>query len=160
MKEWFENLQPREQLIVLAGAVICAIVLLWAIIWNPIVTKTIALRESVSEQRELLAWMQDSSARIKALEGNATGSAPINRKVTLINAVESTSKRNGLRAAIANMKPDGDNKINLDIKGASFDDMIIWQGQLSKLYGIRAEQFSAKATDKAGLVDARITLTR
>ena len=58
------------------------------------------------------------------------------------------------------MKPDGDSKIDLDIKGAKFDDMIIWQGQLTKQYGIRAEQFSAKATDKPGLVDARITLTR
>lgn len=160
MKEWFENLQPREQLIILVGAVICVIVLLWAIIWNPITTKTTALRESVSDQRELLTWMQDSSARIQALEGSNTGGAPVNTSVTLINAVESTSKRNGLRNAITNMKPDGDSKINLDIKGAKFDDMIVWQGQLTKQYGIRAEQFSAKATDQPGLVDARITLTR
>lgn len=158
MKDWFENLQPRERMIVIVGGIITVIILLWALIWNPITTRTAELREEVSSDRELLAWMQDASSRITAAE--SSGAIKVKNNVTLIAAVENTSKRSGLRAAISSMKPEGTNKINLDIKEANFDDMIRWQGQLLTEYGIRAEQFSAKPSDKPGLVNARLTLTR
>ena len=158
MKDWFDNLQPRERMIVIVGGAITLLILLWALIWNPITSRTAELRDEVNSDRELLAWMQDASARIKTAE--SSGAIKVKNNVNIITAVESTAKRNGLKTAISSMKPDGDNKINLDIKDASFDDMIRWQGQLLTEYGIRAEQFSAKPGDKPGLVNARYTLTR
>lgn len=159
MKDWFDNLQPRERMIVLAGGAITLVILLWALIWNPITTRTVELRDAVASDQELLDWMQDADNRIKSAQ-QQPGNKPRKTNVTLINAVESTSKRSGLRAAITNIKPDGDSKINLDIKEANFNDMIRWQGQLLTDFGIRAEQFTAKPGEKAGMVDARLTLTR
>ncbi len=158
MKDWFDNLQARERMIVMVGGVITLLILLWALIWNPITSRTAELRTEVNSDRELLVWMQDASTRIKVAE--SSGAIKPKYNVNIITAVESTSKRKGLRSSITSMKPDGENKINLDIKDASFDDMILWQGQLLTEYGIRAEQFSAKPSDKSGLVNARLTLTR
>jgi len=68
MKDWFDNLQPRERMIVMVGGAITLLILLWALIWNPITTRTAELRDEVNTDRELLAWMQDASARIKTAE--------------------------------------------------------------------------------------------
>ncbi len=159
MKEWFESLAPRERIIIAVGGVLLVPILLWAMVWEPMSSSVQTLRTDVDNSRDLLSLMQRASAQVKQT-GGKPGNNKQNTHVSLINAVESTARQVGLRKSISSLDPQGDDKINLRIKDAVFDDLIIWQGRLETEFSIHTNQLNISATDKPGLVNARIQLTR
>lgn len=159
MKAWFIALQPRERLIVTIAAIVLALMLLYLLAWSPVSTRLTTTRQDVAADRSLLLWMQKSNAEIKQLRGG-TNRKTTNRNISLINAVESTARQAGIRQSITHLEPKGDTSINVQIKGANFDQLIRWQGTMEKQYAAQATQINIKPADKTGLVDARIKFTR
>lgn len=159
MKAWYDALQPRERLIVTVAAIALALLLLYLLAWNPVASRLEAARQQVAADRDLLVWMQKTNAEISRLKGSTNRSTP-NLNLSLINAVESSARQMGIRKAITNLEPRGNDSINVQLKGANFDQLVRWQGMLEKQYGAAATQMNIKPTDKPGLVDARIKFTR
>ena len=61
MKEWLENLAPRERRVLVGGTVALVLLLFYLIIWQPLHTGVAQLRTSVAEQRDTLRWMRGVS---------------------------------------------------------------------------------------------------
>ncbi|HHO69319.1 MAG TPA: type II secretion system protein M, partial [Gammaproteobacteria bacterium] len=73
MKDWFLGLEPRERRLVTAGGVVLALLLVYLVVWEPLAARYRQLQDSVAQQRETLAWMQQAAAQVKALQRSVPG---------------------------------------------------------------------------------------
>jgi len=77
MKEWFANLQPRERLILIAAGAVLVPLLIWLLLWEPLSKEVETLRLSVNAGQKQLAWLQQASGEVRALQASgAATSAP------------------------------------------------------------------------------------
>ena len=160
MKEWFNNLQTRERNLVLGAAFILAALVIYLLLWEPVTQKVVGLKNSVNTQQAQLAWMQQASREILALQKDSRHPPALNSGTSLINAVENSAKKSGIRDTITRTEPQGSDKIAVELRNTEFDRLVDWIGVLTNQYNARVTQFNASRTDVIGRVDARFILSR
>ena len=69
MKEWFQKLDPREQLLVSVAAMLAGIALIIILAIRPIVNTTNKGHERVADKRELLSELERVAERIGPQSG-------------------------------------------------------------------------------------------
>lgn len=158
MKDWFYGLEPRERLVLGAGAAVLALVLVYALIWDPLAGRYRQLQERVASQQETLIWMQQAAIRIKALRGAAPGGGRGLGGRSLMAVVDQSARAGGLADSIKRIEPDGTKGVKVWLEGAAFDPMVIWLGDLARNYGVEAGSLSIEPQG-AGRVNARLTLS-
>ena len=131
MKDWFFGLEPRERILVSAGAALLLLLLLYGMIWAPVAGKYTSLKASVEAQQQNLAWMQQAAAQINALKRSAAGGAQGLGGRSLLAVVDQSARAGGLGGAIKRIEPDGSKAVRVWLEEAAFDPMIIWLGKLS-----------------------------
>ena len=55
MKDWFNNLELREQQFVAVGAIVVALVIVWAMVWLPFDRGHKNMKQSVADWQQSLA---------------------------------------------------------------------------------------------------------
>lgn len=156
MKAWFAELQPRERMLVIAGAVAAGLLFFYAAVWDPLVSGASAKAVAVEEQQKLLAWMQQAAADVKRLRPASAAPAQIPGGQSLLGIIDQTSKSEGLGVAVKRVKPEGENKVGVWMEEASFDDMVRWIENLHRTYGVQVENITIDRKNMPGKVDARI----
>ena len=158
MKEWWQNLQVREQRLLMAGGALLALLLVYALIWAPLVGGIGKLETSVAQQRETLAWMQKAAAEVKALRA-ASGrrSAGLGGR-SLLAVVDQTARAAGLGGALKRVQPQGDDSVRVQMESASFDAMMRWLRNLLTQNGVFVTTITVERADAPGLVNVRATL--
>ncbi len=160
MKTWYYNLNARERLIVIGGAVALAVMIAYAAVWVPLSTKVELLRTSVDGQVNTLEWMHQASQEVRALKasGPATQRTTANR--SLLAVVDQSAASAGLKSALQRMDPDGSNALKLQLGEVAFDRLILWLGELEAKHGIVITSLSLTEAQSPGQVEARLTLER
>ncbi len=156
MKELLAGLGARDRFLLLIGAVLITLVLLYVLAWKPLGDRVASLRSTVAEQGLQLQWMQGAAQEIQRLRGQqrpATG-----ERASLLALTDRTARERGLGAAIRRVEPEGSDKVRIQLEQAPFDDMTVWLEQLVARHGVRIEIITIEARDQAGLVNARLTL--
>lgn len=159
MKEWFENLQPRERLYVITGGATLIIFLLYLMVWTPLNGKVKTSRQIVAQQREDVEWMRAAGEQIRKLGINSP-SLRIDRHRSLLAVVDQEIQTARLKGALQRMEPEGSQSVKIWINKGSFDALIEMLGKLEATQAISVKSLSINPTDTQGLVDARVTLTR
>ena len=159
-KEWFDSLQPRERRIVVAGAVIVAIMFLYLLIWDPLVSKINSLEKSNQENQKLITWMEQSAAEVQKLQAKINAGRPMNRSKgqSLLGIIDRTAKQAKLNNSMSKVQPDGKNGAKVWLEDVSFNDMIKWLEQLQRREGIHIDTTVIERRDTSGLVNARLDL--
>ncbi|NHZ69900.1 MAG: hypothetical protein GWP20_01560 [Thermotogales bacterium] len=157
MKEWFAGLDPRERQLVSGGAVLLLLLLLYTMIWEPIASSYSALQEDVAEQKQTLAWMQQTSAQIKGLQGSGAGGARGLGGRSLLSVVDQSARSGGLGDSIKRIEPDGSKGVKMWLEGVAFDPMILWLGELTRTYQVETSLITIEPQG-GGRVNARLTL--
>lgn len=157
MKEWFAGLEPRERLLVSGGAVVLVLLLLYTVIWEPVVSSYRNLQEDVAEQTQTLAWMQQAAAQIKVLQRSGAGSARGLGGRSLMAVVDQSARAGGLGDSIKRIEPDGSKGVKMWLEGVAFDPMILWLGKLTRTYQIETSLITIEPQGN-GRVNARLTL--
>lgn len=158
MREWLEGLEPRERMLVIAGAALLLLFLLFVLVWLPLRTGYVSLRDSVAEQRDTAVWMQRSAqqlARLKQSSG-AAGNGLGGR--SLLAVTDSTARAGGLGAELKRVEPEGQDSVRVWLEGASFDVLVKWLITLSTTHGIHVDTATVERNESPGRVDARLTL--
>lgn len=158
MKEWFENLQPKERLYVIGGGIGMAILLFYLMIWAPLSGKVKSSREIVAQQRQDVEWMRAAGEQVRKLGINRPQRT--NRNRSLLAVVDQDIQAAQLKGALQRMEPEGSQSVKIWISRGSFDALIGMLGKLETAQGINVKSLSINPTDTQGLIDARITLTR
>ncbi len=157
MREWFDNLEQREQLIVGAGAVLAALLFYWLLIWEPMARHAAELRAGMAESRELIAYLQEAEVEARRLGRNRPAAASGSGR-SLLSTVDSSSKKAGLSEYIKRIQPEGQDSVRLWIENAPFEPLANWLLQLQSQHGVILDNGSLDRADRAGAVKARLTL--
>jgi type II secretory pathway component PulM len=156
MKEWFLSREPRERVILAAGAAAVAIFLFWSFVWTPLHDGSVDLSESVAQKSRLLVDVQ----RAAALAPAGGTQRPTAGNQSLVVLVDGTSQSHGLAGALTRTRPDGADRINVTFQNASFDSLLNWLVTLQSTHGVRVESATVNGTRAPGLVNGQLLLSR
>lgn len=156
MKEWFEGLQPRERLMLMAGGTALVIMLFYLMIWTPVNRSVSRLEKTVVEQESLLQWMKEAAEEVKKLRGTSGGVGRIKPGQSLLSLIDQTARTGRLGEALKRVKPDGENKVSVWLENAGFDDLTLWLESLQRTYGVEIVTMVVDQKDTPGKVDARV----
>jgi len=157
MKDWYFGLEARERLMVNIGAGVLVLLMLYLLIWEPLAGRYHKLQASVAQQQKTLAWMQQAAAQVKALQRALPGGGRGLGGRSLLSVVDQSARNGGLGASIKRIEPDGGKGVKVWLEGASFDQMVVWLGKLSRNFQVEVGSISIEPQGN-GRVDARITL--
>jgi general secretion pathway protein M len=158
MKEWFNNLEPRERKIIVGGAVVVLLMSLYFLGWEPFIGKIDKLKKSNVENQRTLAWMQEKAKEIKLLQRNGAAAKKSLGGQSLLGLIDKTAKQNKLGPAIKRVQPEGTTKALVRMESASFNDMVRWLEQLQQRQGVVVVNSTIEKQDAPGLVNARLIL--
>jgi general secretion pathway protein M len=159
MKAWLDSLAARERVMVMAGAVVLALFLLYALIWSPVRSGYLELQESVVGQRDTLVWMQQSAQQLAQLKRSRGAVASGLGGQSLLALADRTARADGLGDALKRVEPEGGSNVKVWLEGASFDVTVGWLASLSKKYGVNIDTVTLeRVSETAGRVNARLTL--
>jgi len=160
VKEWFDNLQPRERHFLIAGAVLLVILILYLVIWEPLINSAHSLEKSNQENLELITWMEQTAGEVRVLQAKINAEKPKSRSAgqSLLGVIDRTAKQANLGKNVKRVQPDGKTKAKVWLEDVSFNDMVKWLEDLQRREGIRIDTTVIDKLDTAGLVNARLDL--
>jgi general secretion pathway protein M len=159
MKDWFNGLDSREQLMVGVAAVAVVLFLLYLLVWAPLANGHDTLKTKVAAQRETVVWMEQSAQTLQQLKRTrGPGARGLGGK-SLLAMADSTARSNGLGPALRRVEPEGSRNVRVWLENAPFDQVMKWLGTLHTTYGISTDSASLeRVTETAGRVNARLSL--
>ena len=157
MRSWFDNLAPRERTILLSGGGVAIIIVLWGLIWRPLVDSRGALAEQVTSKTQLLGDVERARALAGPQTDNAAGQAA-GQSILLV--IDSSSRTFGLNGAFTQTRPNGPNEISVSFQRAAFDTLVAWLIELETAFGITVTTASVSDSGQSGLVNGQVFLSR
>ncbi len=157
MRDWFDSLQERERVFVVAAAVLLVLAIFYLAIWMPLAKSQRSMATSVDIWSEQLAQLRPIVGKLQTQSGPRTIS-----NESLVVIVDRTVRDHGLANALQRSQPTGNNGVRVQFENAAFDDLVLWLGALNINDGLRVQtaNFSATSSDKKGRVNSTLTLER
>jgi len=161
MKDWYDNLEAREQILVQVGAVFVIIGLIYFLLWLPLdkshkqVSASVANWErSLTELRPLRSIAASPGAG-DALPAGSSQQAPI-------IIVDQTLRSRGLEQFRRRSQPTANNGIRVEFENVAFDELVMWLGDLGIQYDLHVQAGSMSVQTQAGpgRINASLTLER
>jgi len=161
MKDWFDNLDARERIFVLGGAVVVIITLLYTFIWIPFDNGHKALQSSVLVWERSLADLRPLKGQQQA-PGSSGQSVPGAAQQTPVVIVDQTLRARGLDRSLQRSQPTTSNGIRVEFENVAFDDLMLWLDDLSAQYAMHVASGSLSTSSQAGpgRINATLTLER
>ena len=160
MKEWWENLQAREQNFVLLAGVVVIAFLFYLLAWSPLVQARDNKRQKVESSKQLLTWMATKSSEVKQLKLTNPNLLRSDSKRSLLAIVDGTAKQLGLRNSIKRIEPDGPHVATVWIDEMNFDALISMLGQLDKRNNLKVKEVDVTRLEQPGIVKAKLVFKR
>lgn len=160
MRDWFDALEEREQMLVVTAVVVVVLAALWFGVWKPLDNGQESAAMRVDTWRLSLRELQPLKGR---LQDSATPANQADQGQPLYVIVDSTLRQRGLYGSMQRSQPTpSGNGIRVDFENAAFDDLMLWLGDVYRQYGllVQSASFSAASSDNAGRVNANVTLER
>ena len=157
IRAWFDNLAPRERLLVsLAGALLLVAVVVIAGI-RPLLASVKATTEQLADKRAVLADIEHVAARFGPQAGAAAAHATGESLVLLIDR---TTRSRGLAPYLKRNEPDGNDNIRLRFENVPLDELIGWLAELQTTEAVGVVSASSDPGQDAGRVSANLQLSR
>lgn len=161
MRPWFEALEEREKIFVLAAAIFVVIVAVWLGIWAPLDRGQKSAAARVDTWRISLAELQPLKGQIQATGSGQQIQAGQDQSLVVI--VDNTLRQRGLYSALQRSQPTpAGNGIRVEFESAAFDDLMLWLGDVNRQYGllVQSGSFSVASGESPGRVNSTLTLER
>jgi general secretion pathway protein M len=158
VRTWFAGLQPREQLIVRAGAIAVPALIFGALIlmMHGWVSET-SVR--VEKKHEDLAWMRMVSGELRAA-GPVDPAASGASAGSLITLVDQSAQQTGLGTSVTGSQPNGTGGLRVTMENAPFDTLVAWIAMLERQHQVTIESAEVNRTGKPGVVNAAVVLRK
>jgi len=153
LRAWYEKLAPREQKVVLIGAVLSACLLLFGVLL-PLERKVASARERVAAKQADLVWMRSVAPRLVSLRNvGAHGSGE-----SLVVLADRVARQTGIARALTGSQPGGDGSLSVRLEQVSFDALAAWMATLQQQHGAHVISSTIDRTATAGVVSATVVL--
>ena len=160
IQHWYQGLQQRERQLVLAASTVIIITLLYLIIWEPIHKGIEDQTQKYHTQVDIIDWMQTAATEVRTLKTSGASKRRTNSSQPVTLLVENSAATAGLKPYFTKLESTSDKGARVTIDAASFDQVLLWLNTLQTQYGISVSSASLERDDKAGAVNARMTLDR
>ena len=157
MKDWYENLEAREQVFVLVGAAFVVIALLFYALWQPLDKRHTQVETNVENLERALAALQPLRELVANGNPNRPSGAPISQQAPII-IVSQTLQSRGLEQYNRRSAPTP-NGVQVRFENVAFDELVLWLGELGNSYGLIVQQGTMQLAPQAGPVRINASLT-
>lgn len=157
MKEYWMNLSASERRTLTIAGVVLAMILVYALVWQPVMSSAQEWRDKVKDKEAFVVWMNNAAQEAKQLRQSAKV-RPGGSRQSLLAFVDQMARRSKLGPALKRVEPKGANEVRVRLEQASFDDVMGWLTQLQKNRSVGVESISIDRDDQPGLVSATLTL--
>jgi general secretion pathway protein M len=149
MKVWWQQLNNREQRLVVAMGLFFIVFIFYSTIWKPINNSIIEANSKLARQQELLTWVQDNTALYKKIKKS-------NGKPTLTASISSATNRSAktYKLTITRMQPQGDD-LQVWIDSTPFTQLLFWLEHLTNNEGLQVKAIDLTLGDSIGEVKVR-----
>jgi general secretion pathway protein M len=154
LKQKYNDLEGRERKILLLGLILVTIFIIHNFIYNPMHQSINKLRESNANKQELLVWMNQSVASIKA--SSSAQSTSNKRRGRSLNVIINTSASSA-KINISRSQPRDNNQYQIWIDQVVFNELLNWLNILQTDYGIYVSTINLGTTDNKGQVRVNLT---
>lgn len=155
MMDWLQRFTPREQLSLLALALVLVLWSAWQLLWSPLHEA----REEQARRNEVTAVvLQRVDAMVSEIlqlrEAGEGGSRPGNL-TSLIN--RSTGE---FDLAVSRLQPNSRGEVQVRLEAAAFDDLLQWLYRLESEAGVLVNEVALSAAGAPGRVNATLRLAQ
>lgn len=150
-------LPHREQIALGIAVAALGLGLLYVLLLAPSAAylRSAQLRES--QERELLAWMQQREPQVRALQAGAQA-VPVNHDESLLTLASTTGKQAGL--IFQRLEPGKDGRLTLWLSDTEFNALLDWLDGLVTGQRVVIERIALSQASRPGAVEAQIVLSR
>ena len=161
MKDWYDNLEAREQVFVLVGSVFVLIALVYFVLWAPLDKNHKQVAANVANWEYSLAELRPLRSMV-ATGDTATPRVPGGSQQSPIIIVDQTLRSRGLEQYRRRSQPTANNGIRVEFENVAFDELVIWLGDLGSQYDLHVQAGSMSVQTQAGpgRINASLTLER
>ncbi len=155
IQQWFSMLNAREKIMVFGGLAIALLILLWALILEPLKTAHVKLETQIQERETELHWMQMAQSNIVQAQNNPAGkrpSTPANPSQVIERALQKYKLKKGLK------QMRGSDEIRISLKDVNVDQMMQFLGEMETTYRLRILKMDITPINKHGAVNANLRL--
>lgn len=159
--KFWQDLQPRERMILSFGVVFGCCFIFYVFIWQPWHAAIDHMEEVLPYKRVDLIWMRQQSEII--LNGGVTQvSKTKGENQSLMAIIDQTAKASGVRKTIQQMVPQQDKQeVSVVLEETSFNKWLQWVDVLKNDYAVSIKQLSAERDTKlADTAEIRVTFIR
>ena len=158
MKTWFANLEVREQKLVAGAAVFVVLAVLYMGAWQPIDTAQTRTVNGVEIWQRSVNTLRSLRGRLGLTDGAQASQRNINQPLVVV--IDSTLRIRNMSAP-QRSQPTGNN-IRVEFENVSFDDVMLWLGDLSNQYALQGHSgsFTKTSGTAPGRVNAQLTIGR
>jgi general secretion pathway protein M len=149
MKEWWQQLQLREQQLVIGMSVFVGLLLFYTVVWQPLSDGVNKAESKLAKQENLLVWVREGSAQyIQAVQsGVSTGSGG-----SLSGIVQNSASQNEIQ--VSRVQPQGEN-LQVWIEDVPFKVLLNWLHYLDEKEGLHVKNIDLIRGEKEGTVQVR-----
>jgi general secretion pathway protein M len=151
------GLAPREQRLVLIGALALLLTLLFLTVWEPLVQHHQRQTLALDDARALASRLELIGAEVAARRGNRPS---IDRSASLLATVDRAARSGTLGVAPSRLQPEGEREVRVWLDNLVFENLLQWIDELSSRHGVAVLTLDVERTGSPGRVNARLTLVR
>lgn len=162
LKNYWLNLQSRERMVLGWGALVVVVILLYALLFQPLY-KSIAHMEGVlPDLRSNLIWMRQTDKLLERGGDLAVNQTPAGANQSLLSVLESTARSANIRKSIQQMVPtQNGTEVRVVLEDADFNQWLRWIDTLYKSNGVDIRQLTAERDDsRPNIAEIRVTFFR
>jgi len=155
----YRELQPRERLIVATGAVVVLITLVYLVLWEPFASARAKQTAALTEARMLADRLETIGASVQKARAAGLGAVQGGGQ-SLLTLIDQQAKSPELGKAPTRLQPEGDKEVKIWFEDVPFDALLRWMATLETRYGVQISGAEIERRAGAGLVNARLTVSR
>ena len=161
MKDWWDNLEAREQVMVFGCGVFVVLAALYALVWLPFDRSHDQLAMNVSNWERSLAELKPLRGVVGSSGGTRGGVVSSANQAPII-IVDQTLRSRGLEQYRRRSQPTTSNGIRVEFENVAFDELVVWLGDLSDQHAmhVQAGSLSIASQSGPGRINASLTLER
>ena len=155
MKEWFSQLNQREQVSLILLSLALLLYLVYMFVWSPLDDN----REDLVVQNVAVA---ESLVRVDAMVSELlqlrSGDGQAGAKRNLMNVINASTGR--LQLPVSRLQPNSRGEIQVRLESASFDDALRWLHEMEYQEGLLLRELSVTQTGTVGRVNITVRIAQ
>ncbi|REL36950.1 type II secretion system protein GspM [Thalassotalea euphylliae] len=156
MKQWWQQLQSREQQLILAMAGVLLVFILFQGVWQPIHQGADKAEKKLARTQELYQYVKTNTAKISSSAASVRQPSRGGSLSGLVNRVAGQ-----YQISIARMQPQGDQGVQVWIDEIPFEQLLRLLNALTQQHGLVVSNIDVTTGNSPGTVKIRrLTLSR